>query len=275
MAGLKHQSSGQIFLIPTEQIIPNPNQPRRHFDEGELKTLSQSIRENGILQPINVRSIAPNRYEIVAGERRLRAAKQAGLDRVPCIIIRADEKKSAVYALLENLQRSDLDFFEEANAINHLIKEFHMSQDEVGRRLGRSQSALSNKLRLLGLPEDVRERISSSNLTERHARALLKLEMPSQQRKLLEIIIQRSLNVSETENLIKQLSGAPAQTKQMKKTKKLFRDVRIFVNTINHAIETMKKSGIAADTQRQETDDFIVFTVKIPKTSDPQDTLSA
>ena len=192
----KVKSTGQIFLIPQEQIVPNPNQPRKRFDYDELEGLAESIRQNGILQPITVRQKEDGAFELVSGERRLRAARLVGLTKVPAIVTEIDNKNSAVFSLIENLQRQDLDFFEEAEAIDRLLTEYGMSREELCKKLGKARSTLSNKLRLLQLPEEMRYRISRAGLTERHARTLLLLEDDERRARALGIIIDRHLNVS-------------------------------------------------------------------------------
>jgi len=256
----------EIKNIPTQKLLPNPYQPRRNFESAQMLALADSIKENGILQPLLIRRINNSDYfEIVAGERRLRAAILANVESVPCIELDCDYEQSAVFSILENVQRSDLSFFEEANAIGQLVNHFGMTQTEVSKRLSKSQSALSNKLRLLKLPVDVRYFIEKENLTERHARALLKLDNEKDIWSVLNTIKERSLNVEQTEKYIESLTNT--KTKPKKKQNKVFKDVRIFVNTVNRAIETMKASGINAESNRTETDDYIEFTVKIPKTN--------
>jgi len=262
----KIKAGGQIILIPQSEIKPNPNQPRRHFDYDELESLAQSIRENGIIQPISVRQLKDNTYELVAGERRLRAARMVGLARIPCILMKIDDGKSALYGLIENLQRQDLDFFEEALAIEKLMKEYNMSQEEASKNLGKAQSTLSNKLRLLKLTEQQRIKISAARLTERHARALLSLKDELQIDRALSIIVDRHLNVQETDKLIKQILNRQEGGKRP--TIKLFKDVRIFINTLNHAVDTMRKAGIDADSVKSETDEYIEYVVRIPKAGD-------
>ena len=262
----KIKAGGQIILIPQSEIKPNPNQPRRYFDYNELESLAQSIRENGIIQPISVRQLKDNSYELVAGERRLRAARIVGLARIPCILMKIDDSKSALYGLIENLQRQDLDFFEEALAIEKLMKEYNMSQEEAAKSLGKAQSTLSNKLRLLKLNEQQRMKISSAGLTERHARALLSLKDEAQIERALNIIVDKHLNVQETEKLIKQIQNRQEGNKRP--PIKLFKDVRIFVNTLNHAVDTMRKAGIDADSVKSETDEYIEYIVRIPKATD-------
>lgn len=255
-----------ISYIPTEKLLPNPYQPRHQFESEDMLSLADSIKENGILQPLLIRRINNSDYfEIVAGERRLRAAILANIDEVPCIELECDYEQSAVYSILENVQRSDLTFFEEALAIGQLVNHFGMTQTEIAKRLGKSQSALSNKLRLLKLPVDVRYFIEKEGLTERHARALLKLETEKDIWAALNVIKEKGLNVEQTERFIDSLTDNTVKPKR--NVVKIFRDVRIFVNTVNKAIETMKASGIDAVSDKTETDEYIEFRVKIPKNS--------
>lgn len=264
MKSAKYKIGGQIILIPQEDIYPNPNQPRSRFDFDELEGLAQSIRQNGIIQPIAVRVNASGNYELISGERRLRASRLVGISLIPCIIMEASDEKSALFALIENMQRSDLGFFEEASAIEKLIVDFNMSRDDVCRKLGKAAATISNKLRLLKLPDDVRLKITQEGLTERHARALLRLPTRAQLDRALSIISDKRLNVAESEKLIDQMLSADKSSK--KPTVKLFKDVRIFVNTLNHAVDTMRRAGIEADSAKSETDEYIEYIVRIPKT---------
>ncbi|MGN0573108.1 MAG: ParB/RepB/Spo0J family partition protein [Acutalibacteraceae bacterium] len=259
----KYKIGGQIILIPQEDIYPNPNQPRSRFDFDELEGLAQSIRQNGIIQPIAVRINSQGQYELISGERRLRASRLVGVPQIPCIIMEVDDKKSALFALLENVQRSDLGFFEEAQAIEKLINDFGMSRDEVCKRLGKAPPTISNKLRLLRLPEEIRLKITQENLTERHARALLRLTSNSQMERAMSIVAEKRLNVAETERLVSQILNNDKRPRQP--TVKLFKDVRIFVNTLNHAVDTMRRAGIEADSAKSETDEYIEYIVRIPK----------
>ena len=260
----KYKIGGQIILVPQEEIYPNPNQPRKRFDFDELEGLAQSIRQNGIIQPIAVRVNGKGEYELISGERRLRASRLVGITQIPCIIMDATDEKSALFALLENIQRSDLGFFEEAQAIEKLIIDFGMSRDEVCKKLGKAPPTVSNKLRLLRLPEEIRLKIIQENLSERHARALLKLTSVSQMERALSIIAEKRLNVAESEKLITQIMTNDSRRRQP--PVKLFKDVRIFVNTLNHAVDTMRKAGIEADSAKSETDEYIEYIVRIPKT---------
>lgn len=256
----KPRSAGQVLLIPNELIYPNPNQPRRSFNQEELVNLAISIRMNGILQPITVRETGEG-YEVVSGERRLRASRLAGMLSVPCIVIDVNDFKSAVYALIENLQRQNLGYFEEAVAIERLMKDFGLSQEEAAKQLGKAPSTVSNKLRLLSLQPEARELLMQNGLSERHARALLRLPedkiMP-----VLKRIIERKLNVTQTEAYIEEVI---AEKNSSRKTKTMFSDVKIFIKTINHAVDTMKKAGIKADVKKEEQEESFIYHIKIPK----------
>lgn len=266
----KVKAGGQILLIPPDLIYPNPNQPRRDFNMDELHSLADSIRVSGILQPITVRQGENGLYELVAGERRLRAARIAGVPRIPCIEIRVCNDESAVLALIENIQRSNLSYFEEAEGIAQLMAQLGANQDEIARRLGKAQSTLSNKLRLLKLSAELRRQIAEAGLTERHARALLKLEDPKLQKQALHEIISKRLNVSDTDKLIEQMNRP--QKKKKGKPMLVMKDIRIFMNTISHAVDTMKRAGIAAVSEKNETDDYIEYHVRIQKTGEVQKT---
>lgn len=263
--GLKR---GGIIYLCTEDIAPCPVQARRIFDDDSLRELSESIKSYGILNPLTVRSRG-GKYELVAGERRLRAAKLAGLREVPCILIEVDMENASLISLIENLQRKDLDFIEEANGINQLICMFGMSQEEAARRIGKSQSAVANKLRLLKLPEDVLEGLRENGLTERHGRALLRLPRADRQREALEYIVDNALNVAATEAYIEALLNRPAEPEQpeAKGQKRTFvlKDVRVFLNTLSRSIDLMKQGGIDAGMRREETDDSLILTISIPK----------
>jgi ParB family chromosome partitioning protein len=256
----------QIQLIPHENIYPNPHQPRVRFDYIELENLATSIRANGILQPINVRPLDNGNFELISGERRLRAARMIGVVKIPCIVMNVSDEQSALFAIIENVQRQNLDFFEEAIAIERLMTEHFLSQEEIGRKLGKAQSTLSNKLRLLRLPEEIRDKIIIAGLSERHARALLALPDNSARNKALDIIIERHLTVSEAERLIGDILRRRKEPK--KQPIKVFKDMRIFINTLNHAVDSIRKAGIEADTAKSETDEYFEYVVRILKPCD-------
>lgn len=261
MVSEKPRTAGQVLLIPAENIRPNPNQPRQIFDQEELVNLAVSIRMNGILQPITVRETEKG-YELVSGERRLRASKLAGLSSVPCIVIDANSLKSAVFALIENLQRQNLGYFEEAIAIDRLMREYGLSQEDASRRLGKAPSTVSNKLRLLSLPDEARHLLLENNLSERHARALLRLKKEDVV-PVLTYIIEKRLNVTQTEAHIEAILKDEDTPKR--KTKRMFSDVKIFLNTIDNAVETMKQSGIGASICREDTEETYIYKIEIPK----------
>lgn len=254
----------RIIEINVDQIVPNPSQPRRNFDETELENLAQSIRVNGLIQPIAVRRSAQGRYEIIAGERRLRACRLAGMTNIPCIVNECSADESAVMAMTENLQREDLGVFEEAEGIRKLIETWGVTQEEAAYRLGKSQSAVANKLRILRLTERERKRIVEAGLTERHARALVRIEDPEVRKNALGVVIERSYNVRQTDDYVMKLLSGSAASKQHRTF--VIKDVRIFLNTISHAVKTMKDSGIPAQTLQSETEEYIECIVRIPKT---------
>lgn len=258
-----------ITYLSVDEIYPSPVQPRKRFPQESLKELSESIAQYGVLNPLTVRRRG-NRYELVAGERRLRASMLAGLREVPCIILDVNMEESSLIALVENLQRRDLDFVEEAEGISQLIHLFGMSQEEAARRLGKSQPSIANKLRLLRLPPDVLEALRDEDLTERHGRALLRLPSEEAQRLALRQMINEHMNVSAAEEYVDSLLRAPEQiagenSKGKKKTMFVLKDVRVFLNTLTHGLEVMKQGGIDAGMEKYETDTELVLTISIPK----------
>lgn len=259
------QDKNRIYRIPIEKIHANPAQPRKIFYDTDLKELADSIRENGLLQPITVRKIGTE-FELVAGERRLRASKMAGCSVISCILTACDDRQSAVYALLENLQRKDLEIFEEAEGLQKIIKEWGITQEEAALRLGKSQSALANKLRLLRLSPQERKIITENELTERHARAFLRIQNEEQRSIILKEVIEKNLNVAQTEKLVADaITVRPLPQKTPKRRLFVAKDIRIFMNTIDHAVDTMKQSGIAAIAEKQETETVIEYRIRIEK----------
>ncbi len=262
---------GGIVYLSTDDIYPNPVQPRKLFDDESLEELSRSIRDYGILNPLSVR-IRGSRYELVAGERRLRAAKLAGLREVPCILLDVNMEDASLIALVENLQRRDLDFIEEANGINQLIRMFGMSQEEAARRIGKSQSAVANKLRLLKLPQDVLEGLRENGLSERHGRALLRLPGAEEQREALLYIIDNGLTVAAADAYVDALLSRQEEEPEPEKPEGrrtfVLKDVRVFLNTLSRSIDLMKQGGIAAGVRREETEDSLILTISIPKARD-------
>ncbi len=258
--------TGRVCYLPVDVIRPNPTQPRRVFDPEALRELADSIRQYGVIQPLSVRRRVDG-YELVAGERRLRAAKLAGLTEVPCILLSVDEEQSGMIALVENLQRRDLDFIEEAEGLARLMRLYGLSQEQAAARVGKSQSAVANKLRLLRHSPAVLAVIRENHLSERHARALLRLQTEQQRLDALEVIVRRELNVAQTEQyiekLLEQKSAAPRKVMPGFRLK----DVRLFLNTIDHNLELIRDAGIDAELGKEEDEREIVLTIRIPKTA--------
>lgn len=256
--------STRVQYIPLGRIRPNPQQPRRSFDEEGLAELAASIRSCGILQPLTVRR-AGDGYELVAGERRLRAARIAGLREVPCLVAQVGEEDSALLALMENLQRRDLDCWEEAQAIARLISRYGLSQEEAARRLGRAQPTVANKLRLLRLPEDVRALLRENGLTERHARALLRLQDPEVQRRAAGDMVRRGMNVAQAEAYVEKLLQSDQVTPPRGRSTYIIKDVRLFLNSVDRGLHLLRQAGVDAGWNRQDTDREILLTIRIPK----------
>jgi len=252
-----YMETGRVVFLPVGAIVPNPAQPRRIFQEEALEELSASIRRHGVLQPLSVRR-REGSYELVCGERRLRAARMAGLTEVPCILMRMDDVESGMTALVENLQRQDLDFIEEAQGISRLMGLWNMSQEQAARMLGKSQSAIANKLRLLRHSAPVLSALRQTGLTERHGRALLKL--PSEEDKLTAIqeISRQGMSVARTEKYIETLLKEP-------RDKAGRANVGAFLNSLTQSLAKIQLSGVPAVSERRETEDQIVLTITIPK----------
>ena len=252
-----YMETGRVVFLPARSIRPNPAQPRKIFREEALDELADSIRQHGILQPLSVRRVGTV-YELISGERRLRAAELAGVTDVPCILMSMDNKASGFAALVENLQRQDLDFIEEAVGIRRLIQEHSMSQEQAARLLGKSQSAVANKLRLLRHSEAVLSAIREAGLTERHARALLKLRSEEDTLAAIAQITRQNMSVVRTETYIDSLL-----TKKEEKNEK--NNVGAFLNTLTQTLQKIQLSGIGAVSERRETESQIVLTITIPK----------
>ncbi len=242
----------RVISLPIYKIHPNPNQPRKYFDSIGMEELAASIEEFGVIQPITVRKVFDG-YEIVAGERRFRAAENVGLDTIPAIIINADEEKSALIALLENLQREDLCFFEIAEGYRKLIHDKGMTQEELARKLGKSQSTVANKLRLLRLTPQVKRLIREYGLSERHARALLHLSDEESQMRAAREVCRKKLNVSQTEDLVHSMLKTQRETHQNIKVSSRG-DFRMFTNTVKRALNLIRESGTPADMEKKEYD---------------------
>lgn len=259
------KNESRLTEIAVTYIVPNKAQPRKVFNEDELNLLSKSIAKNGILQPLTVRRISPIEYELIAGERRLRAAIMAGFDKVPCIIMKCSDNQSAIFALIENLQREDLNMFEEAFAIKRLVVECRMTQEQIARQLGKNQSTVANKIRLLKINDEQQQIIINNNLSERHARTILKLDHDNRLI-ALDRIVKENLNVNQTEILVNDILNNNVKKKKENKNQRIvIKDVRIFINTFMKAFDTMKQSGINAISKKTEDDEFIEYSVKIPK----------
>ena len=255
--------SGRVLFLSVDAICPNPGQPRRAFAQSDLEELAASIRELGLLQPLTVRR-REGRWELVAGERRLRAARLAGLEEVPCLSIQTDGQASSLLALVENLQRRDLDFWEEAAALRKLIDTYHISQEEAARRIGKSPSAVANKLRLLKLSPDVLSLLRDGGATERHARALLRLDAPEQQLEGARQVVNQGLTVAQTEVLVDGMLSSKAHPARRRPVF-VIKDVRLFLNTITRSLDVMRSAGVDAQCSRQDSEDAITLTLHIPR----------
>lgn len=252
-----YMETGRVVFLPVRAIRPNPAQPRRVFLQEPLEELARSISQHGVLQPLSVRR-AGTGYELIAGERRLRAAKMAGLTDVPCIIMQMDDKESGMAALVENLQRQDLDFIEEAQGISRLIGQWSMSQEQAARLLGKSQSSVANKLRLLRHSPEVLTALREGGLTERHARALLKIPEEEQKLTVIAEILRQGMSVARTEKYIDQILTQPGKSPEKP-------NLGAFLNNLNQSLARIQLAGIHAVSERRETGDQIVLTITIPK----------
>lgn len=255
----KTEVINRVVMLNVEDIYPNPRQPRKEFDEVALEELSRSIAENGLLQPITVRKREIG-YELVSGERRLRACKMNHTDKIPAIVVDISDNSSGMLALIENIQRQDLNFLEEAAAIQKLLVDFDMTQSEVAQRLGKSQSGVANKLRLLQLPEAIRIKALEFGLNERQTRALLRLKQQEEMEKAIETIVKRKFNSEETDTYIESL----LKPKKKQKIKFCFKDVRIFNRTLERALKVINQSGIQAVSECKETEDGVDYWIHIP-----------
>jgi ParB family chromosome partitioning protein len=259
----------EIINIPVDAIKPNPYQPRKNFDDESLKELTDSIKIYGVLQPIVVRRMGKNEYELIAGERRWRACQQAGLREIPAIVRDVKETESAIMALIENLQRENLNFIEEAEGYRQLIDEHGLTQEQLAERLGKSQSTIANKIRILKIPEDILKIISQENLTERHARALLKLPEESLQREVLKKIVEKKLNVRQTEELVEKtlqkLEVKEDKLRSKRMLKVAIKDIRIFINSVKKLVSNIKETGYKAEYKEYDRGEYIEVVVQIPK----------
>ena len=252
-----YMETGRVVFLPPRSIRPNPAQPRKVFREQALEELAESIRQHGVLQPLSVRRVG-NAYELIAGERRLRAAKIAGLTEIPCIVMNMTDQESGMAAMVENLQRQDLDFVEEARGIAMLMENWSMSQEQAARLLGKSQSAIANKLRILRHSPPVLSALREGGLTERHARALLKLRSDPEKIMAISIIVKEGMSVARTERYIEQLL-----LRQQEEPRAV--NLGMFLSNLNQSLARIQRSGIGAISERRETEDEIVLTITIPK----------
>ncbi|MED3661616.1 nucleoid occlusion protein [Ureibacillus sp. FSL K6-8385] len=260
--------SEEVVKIPIDQIVPNRYQPRTVFDEEKIEELSRTIHTHGVIQPIVVRRLDDNRYEIIAGERRYRAIKKLNWTEVPAIVRDLNDKETASIALIENLQREELTAIEEALAYQQLIEIHHLTQEALAQRLGKGQSTIANKLRLLKLPQYVQDAILRREITERHARALISIKDEEMQIKLVDLIKENDWNVRQLEEYIQQLTKENENEEGKKarpKRKAISKDIRIALNTIKQSLSMVSKSGINIKTEEEDTEDYYLITVKIPK----------
>lgn len=264
---VKEKTVQRVVSIPVANIVANKAQPRKNFDENSIFSLSQSIKENGIIQPVCVRKNGAL-YEIISGERRTRAAKLAGMTEIPCIVMEVDDEKSAVLALIENIQRSDLSFFEEAIAINELITTYGLTQQEAAKKLGKAQSTVANKLRLLRFSDAERNILAGNNISERQARALIRIDDENERIKVLGEVVRKKLNLEQTEQLVNEvLSG---EKKRVQNVKSLFNIPipRIYMNSINRIVNRMKSANISCETVAARNGNYYEYTIKIPYSND-------
>ena len=252
-----YMETGRVVFLPARAIKPNPAQPRKVFREEALEELAESIRRHGILQPLSVRRVGIS-YELIAGERRLRAGQLAGLTEIPCIVMNMDDRESGLTAMVENLQRQDLDYIEEARGLSFLIEKWSMSQEQVSRLIGKSQSSVANKLRLLRHSPAVLQALREHGLTERHARAMLKLPQESQKLETIALVARQGMGVAQTEQYIQQL----LQTKAPRPDKA---NLGAFLNQLNRSLDKIRRCGVGAVSEQRETDTQIVLTITIRK----------
>lgn len=261
--GKKNKEINKVVLIPLAQIHKSPSQPRRHFDSEALNELAQSIKSSGLLQPVTVRKLSENYYELIAGERRTMAYQKLGYDVIPAIVEDYSDEQSIVLTLIENLQRKDLNCFEEAAGIERLMQELGLNQQQISQKLGKAQSTVANKLRLLKYSTETQQKMLEADFTERHARALLKLPDEETVSAAISTVVKEHLNVEQTEQLVHSIvKKIPA-----KQGTRIFiiKDMRMFMNSIQKAVTTMNQAGIPVDTSKTENDNFVEVLIKIPK----------
>lgn len=259
----KEKNTSQIVMLSTAELVPNKAQPRREFSEEALLSLAKSIKENGILQPICVRKNGAV-YEIISGERRSRAAKLAGLYEVPCIVMSVDDEQSAVLALIENIQRKDLSYFEEALGIEKLISYYGLTQEEAARRLGKAQSTVANKLRLLRFSDAERRMLLMGNLSERQARAIIRIDEPQTRLKIIERTVSKGLNLEQTETLVQQTLGNSAKTAKKHAQFEIKAPSRLYMNSLNALLKRIKDDKIPCDFTAEKSEEFYEYTIRFP-----------
>ena len=270
---LQKNTDVQVLQVPLSKIVPNPYQPRKEFESEALSELADSIRQYGVLQPLLVAPGKDGTYILIAGERRLRASIMAGLGTVPVIVSEYTTQQIAEIALIENLQRKDLHYLEEAEGYEKLVNTFHLTQESMAIRVGKKQSTIANKLRLLRLPVSVRNKLHDSKLTERHARVLLKLENEETQKAVLQKVLKGNLNVRQTEALVEKTLKENGKLDKKKPRIVIVNDVRIYLNSIREIMETVKNSGIPASMEQDMDGDDVVVTLRIKnvkKRKDPK-----
>ena len=256
----------KIIEIPLVQIRPSKTASRKDYSRDKLNELAVSIEKNGIIQPLTVRKVTNMEYELIAGERRLRAAAICGLATVPCIIVSCNDTQASLFSLTENLQRSELNFFEEAESIKNIISCCHITRQELAVHIGQRPSFVANKLRVLDLGFDERKIILKAHLTERHAKAILKISDETERRIVLSEIVENNMNVMQSEEYIDEiLHETENKKRQFKCRKAVIKDIRIFENTIENAVNTMREAGIPAVKVQTENDDFIEYVIQVPK----------
>lgn len=260
---MKPKTVNRVVLIPLDSIQPNPDQPRHIFEPEKINELAVSIAQYGLLQPITVQQTERNTYQLVAGERRLLACKQLKMQEIPAIVVSMKKEDSAALALIENIQRCSLNYFEEAMAIEKLMKMMGMTQQQIANRLGKTQSTVANKLRLLKYPEQIRRKLMDSDLTERHARALLPLLEHEKLEQTMEQVMAKEMTVSQTEQLVAQLLSEKKPRRPLELY--IVKDLRVFMDTVSQATELMKMAGIRATTNMKEDGDELVYTIRIKK----------
>lgn len=271
------RKSRRIVEIPIMQIRPCRTAARKTYDPLSLRALAQSIRCNGILQPITVRRVTPLEYELIAGERRIRAAVMCGYTRIPCIVISCSDHEAEVLSLEENIQRSDLNCFEEAQGIHHLMSKHQMSERQTARHLGRNPAAIQEKIAILHFNDEEKTLMLKANLTEGHAKALLLIKDHLDRRIALSEVIEKSMNVSQTRQYVEHyyLGCSRQEIRHRQRKKGLIRDIRMFLNTINKALTALKVSGLNAETEQYESDEYIEYIIRIPKTRSVSSDFSA